>query len=74
MLDSNRLWTVSPWESANVDVCHLSFSSYAMGASLNALLTSRLEIQRGSFVFIFWAKLLKSLMFTTKIILVLLLH
>lgn len=38
---------------ANVDLCHVSFSSYAMGASLNALLTSKLKIQCVSFAYKF---------------------
>lgn len=74
VLDSNYLWAVSPLVPANVDVCLLSFSSYAMDASLNALLTSRLTIQCANFAFTFWAKLLKSLTFTTEIILVPLMH
>lgn len=66
VLDSDCLWTGSPLVPANVDLCHVSFSSYAMGASLNALLTSKLKIQCVSFAYKFWGELLRSLMFITK--------
>lgn len=44
---------VSPLVPSNVELCHLSFSGYAVGVSLNALLTSKLKIQCVSILFYF---------------------